>query len=68
MASSLDRKSGQPTLSANRIPATVARYTEVLHPWVTGDMDRVIRIEPGMVTGFELIEDEPQHRDLALRT
>jgi nitroimidazol reductase NimA-like FMN-containing flavoprotein (pyridoxamine 5'-phosphate oxidase superfamily) len=49
-------------------PAAVARYMEVLHPWVTGDMDRVIRIEPGIVTGFELTEDEPQHRDLAPRT
>ena len=38
-------------------PVTAARYMQVLHPWVTGEMGHVIRIEPGIVTGFELIED-----------
>jgi hypothetical protein len=31
---------------------------QVLHPWVAGEMGHVIRIESGLVTGFELTGDE----------
>jgi len=31
-----------------------ARYQQLLTPWVTGEMDQVIRIDPAIVTGFRL--------------
>jgi hypothetical protein len=34
--------------------AEVARYQRALNPWVTGEMDQVIRIRPEIVTGFRL--------------
>ncbi len=36
-----------------------ARYRETPRPWVAGQMSYVIRIDPQVVTGFELIPDEP---------
>jgi hypothetical protein len=37
----------------------VARYEQMLRPWVEGDMDRMIRITPEFVTGFRLDEHVP---------
>ncbi|WP_291416031.1 pyridoxamine 5'-phosphate oxidase family protein [Actinophytocola sp.] len=39
-------------------PDTVARYEQLLRPWVRGEMTHVIRIYPEIVTGFELVKDE----------
>lgn len=36
-------------------PAEVARYQELLHPWVTSDLDDVIAIQADMVDGFRLV-------------
>jgi hypothetical protein len=36
-------------------PDACARYSRLLVPWVPGDMDHVIAIEPGIVTGRRLI-------------
>ena len=32
----------------------VARYKQLLQPWVAGEMDQVIRIRPEIVTGYRL--------------
>ncbi|MFF4771948.1 pyridoxamine 5'-phosphate oxidase family protein [Microtetraspora fusca] len=32
----------------------IERYSEMLRPWVFGNMDHVIRIRPEVVTGFRL--------------
>ena len=32
----------------------VARYKQLLQPWVAGDMDEVVRIRPEIVTGYRL--------------
>ena len=32
----------------------VARYRQLLQPWVAGDMDEVVRIRPEIVTGYRL--------------
>jgi hypothetical protein len=37
-----------------RDPGELARYQEVLIPWVDREMDQVIRIHPEVVTGFRL--------------
>jgi len=37
--------------------ADVARYLELIDPWVAGDMDQVIRIHPEIITGFELVDE-----------
>ena len=34
----------------------VARYERLLRPWVSGEMDQVIRIHPELVTGYELVD------------
>jgi hypothetical protein len=36
-------------------PADVARYQRLIHPWVNGEMDQVIRVSPEIITGFELV-------------
>ncbi len=36
-------------------PGQAARYQDVLQPWVSGETDHVIRIDPQAVTRFELI-------------
>jgi hypothetical protein len=38
-------------------PDAVARYERLLHPWVAGEMDQVIRIDPEIVTGIELVKE-----------
>ena len=35
-------------------PDQVARYEQLLHPWVN-HADTVVAIEPGIVTGFRII-------------
>lgn len=37
-------------------PDRIARYEQLLHPWVDKVMDTVIAIEPTIVTGIRLIE------------
>ncbi|MFB4280440.1 pyridoxamine 5'-phosphate oxidase family protein [Nonomuraea sp. MTCD27] len=36
-------------------PEEVARFKELLHPWVAGEREQVIDIRPEIVTGFELV-------------
>ena len=36
-------------------PCQAAAYRRQLHPWVTGQIDYIISIEPTIVTAFELI-------------
>jgi hypothetical protein len=36
------------------------RYERLLRPWTNGHKDQVIRIEPELVTGFELVPGLPQ--------
>jgi nitroimidazol reductase NimA-like FMN-containing flavoprotein (pyridoxamine 5'-phosphate oxidase superfamily) len=36
-------------------PCRAAACREALHPWVTGEMDYIISIEPAIVTAFELV-------------
>ncbi|MQA02437.1 MAG: pyridoxamine 5'-phosphate oxidase family protein [Streptosporangiales bacterium] len=36
-------------------PVAIERYGAILHPWVLGRMDQVIRIDPHLVTGFRLV-------------
>lgn len=38
-------------------PDQVARYEQLLHPWVNMAMDTVIAIEPEIVTGSRIISD-----------
>jgi len=38
-----------------RDPEAIARYQELLEPWVEGQMDYVIAIEPQIVTGLRLV-------------
>jgi pyridoxamine 5'-phosphate oxidase-like protein len=40
-----------------RNPGEVARYQQALSLWVASEMDQVIRIRPGIVTGFRLDGD-----------
>lgn len=37
-----------------REPAAIARYEHALEPWVEGQMDYVISIDPQMITGIRL--------------
>lgn len=41
-------------------PGQVAHYQQALTPWVTGDMDQVIRVRPGIVTGYRLDGEGPR--------
>lgn len=36
-------------------PEEAARFRDRLRPWVSGEMDQVIRIHPEMINGFELV-------------
>ncbi len=36
-------------------PAQVARYEDLLRPWVAQAMNGVLRIQPDLVTGFRLV-------------
>ena len=42
---------------ANRLinPAEIARYQQLLQPWVSGDMDEILVITADMVDGFRLV-------------
>jgi nitroimidazol reductase NimA-like FMN-containing flavoprotein (pyridoxamine 5'-phosphate oxidase superfamily) len=39
-------------------PERVVRYTRLLRPWAEGGMDTVVAIEPTIVTGFRLVEEQ----------
>lgn len=39
-------------------PDELARYQELLHPWVKQTMDYAIRIRPDLITGIRLTEAE----------
>ena len=39
-------------------PERLTRCEGLLHPWVNSAMDTVIAIEPGIVTGIQLTDDE----------
>ena len=36
-------------------PAAVARYAGVLEPWIAGEMNQVVAIEPRFVSGIRLV-------------
>ena len=36
-------------------PDAIARYEQLLEPWVAGEMDHVISIEPRVITGVRLV-------------
>ncbi|MBE1583357.1 pyridoxamine 5'-phosphate oxidase family protein [Nonomuraea angiospora] len=36
-------------------PGEVARLRSMITPWVTGQLDQVIRIRPQIITGYELV-------------
>lgn len=36
-------------------PADVARYTAATEPWIAGEMDQVVAIEPGFLSGLRLV-------------
>ena len=36
-------------------PDAIARYEQLLEPWVAGEMDHVISIEPRFITGVRLV-------------
>jgi len=38
-----------------RDPAAIARYEQLLEPWIAGQMDHVISIEPEFVSGVRLV-------------
>lgn len=40
-------------------PHDVARYLDLLHPWVDGERNHLIRIPPDLVTGYELVAGNP---------
>ncbi len=40
-------------------PEQVARYEQLLHPWVNMAMDTMIAIQPEIVTGIRIIDDIP---------
>ena len=40
-------------------PEQVARYEQLLHPWVNMAMDTMIAIQPKIVTGIRIIDDTP---------
>jgi hypothetical protein len=38
-----------------RDPAAIARYEQLLEPWIAGQMDHVISMEPEFVSGIRLV-------------
>ncbi len=40
-------------------PERIARYEQLLHPWVKMTMDTMIAIQPEIVTGIRIIDDIP---------
>ncbi len=47
-----------------RNAADVARYQDMLEPWVDHSMDNVVRVNPIMVTGFRLAIARPPDREV----
>ncbi len=45
-----------------REPAAIARYQQLMRPWVDGQMDHVISIHPQDITGIRLIDSNPDTR------
>lgn len=41
-------------------PAAVARYPEIVRPWRSHEESFVVRIQPVVVTGFELLDPDEQ--------
>lgn len=39
-------------------PEQIARYEQLLHPWVNMTMDAMIAIRPEIVTGIRIVDDE----------
>ncbi len=39
-------------------PQQLARYEQLLHPWVNMTMDTIIAIEPEIVSGLRIVDDE----------
>lgn len=37
--------------------AEAERYEKLLRPWINGQRDQIVRIEPQLVTGFQLVPD-----------
>lgn len=47
-------------------PEHIARYEQLLHPWVNMTMDTMIAIQPEIVTGIRIIDTPtPEHGPLA---
>ena len=44
-----------------RNPDEVARYERLLQPWVNGHRNEIVRIQPDLVTGYELTVDSRDH-------
>ncbi|MBB5918657.1 nitroimidazol reductase NimA-like FMN-containing flavoprotein (pyridoxamine 5'-phosphate oxidase superfamily) [Nocardia transvalensis] len=42
-------------------PGEVERYRGLLHPWLPGPRDHIVRIEPDIITGVEFVD--PEERD-----
>ncbi len=40
-------------------PERIARYEQLLHPWVNMTVDAMIAIQPEIVTGIRIIDDTP---------
>lgn len=40
-------------------PQQIARYAQLLHPWVNMTMDTTIAIQPEIVTGIRIVDDTP---------
>jgi Pyridoxamine 5'-phosphate oxidase len=36
-------------------PDVIARYTQRLEPWIAGQLDQIITIEPGFISGIRLV-------------
>jgi Pyridoxamine 5'-phosphate oxidase len=40
-------------------PQQAARHRRALRPWITGEMNHIIRIDPQIITGYEQTADTP---------
>ena len=36
-------------------PADIARYSDAIEPWIAGEMDQVVAIEPRFISGLRLV-------------
>ncbi|MEU6497616.1 pyridoxamine 5'-phosphate oxidase family protein [Streptomyces sp. NPDC046984] len=48
-------------------PSELARYRTQLTPWVDTEMERVVRIQADVVTGYRLVSGEPGSRPVTGR-